>query len=244
MENPDKHEVLLQCVGSVGGSKMLDTGVSSETEQQQTCPPESIQEIPGQRGGDIKLRIQQLENRCLLLQHCIKKQTQNCKGTTKEITSEDDEEQCELETIRKELEELYGKEEEMKKNGASSKPQANGGNQKKPAIYKETPHGGIYILPPVQLEQKDATAAQPTSPIIPESLGPTAELTKCPTCEEVVVTETSGSMGEAAWTMCILSSLMGCVAGCCLVPFCMKRLRNVHHQCPHCGAHIHTYKPM
>ena len=40
------------------------------------------------------------------------------------VTSEDDEE---LVAIQKELEELHGKKEEMKKNGASSKPQANRG---------------------------------------------------------------------------------------------------------------------
>uniref|UniRef100_A0AAQ5X343 LITAF domain-containing protein n=1 Tax=Amphiprion ocellaris TaxID=80972 RepID=A0AAQ5X343_AMPOC len=35
-----------------------------------------------------------------------------------------------------------------------------------------------------------------------------------------------------------------CVAGCCLIPFHMKSLRNVHHQCPRCQEHIHTYNPL
>ncbi|XP_072229037.1 uncharacterized protein [Leuresthes tenuis] len=135
MENADNHEVRLQCFRLVGSRKRLNTGESSEPEQQRTCPLEPIQETPEPRRGaptlaDIDFRIQQLENRRLLLQKmqlCIKKQAQNCKGTTKEITSEDDEEQCELVAIQKELEELHGKKEEMKKNGASSKPQANRG---------------------------------------------------------------------------------------------------------------------
>uniref|UniRef100_A0A8C2WPC9 LITAF domain-containing protein n=1 Tax=Cyclopterus lumpus TaxID=8103 RepID=A0A8C2WPC9_CYCLU len=35
-----------------------------------------------------------------------------------------------------------------------------------------------------------------------------------------------------------------CVAGCCLIPFCMSRLNNVHHQCPECRAIVHTYRPL
>jgi len=95
MENPVNHKVRLQCFRLVRSNKRLNTGVSSEPEQQQTCQPESIQETPEPRRGaptlaDIDIRIQQLENRCLLLQkmqHCIKKEAQNCKGTTKESES-------------------------------------------------------------------------------------------------------------------------------------------------------------
>lgn len=34
-----------------------------------------------------------------------------------------------------------------------------------------------------------------------------------------------------------------CVAGCCLIPFFMDNVKDVHHQCPRCQAHIHTYRP-
>uniref|UniRef100_A0A3Q2THT8 LITAF domain-containing protein n=1 Tax=Fundulus heteroclitus TaxID=8078 RepID=A0A3Q2THT8_FUNHE len=72
-----------------------------------------------------------------------------------------------------------------------------------------------------------------------ERLGPTAGLTKCPSCSEVVVTETQSAVSETMWILCFL-----CVAGCCVVPFFMKRLRNVRHQCPQCQAKIHTHQPL
>ena len=33
-------------------------------------------------------------------------------------------------------------------------------------------------------------------------------------------------------------------AGCCLIPFFMDQLRDVHHQCPNCKEHIHTFQPL
>uniref|UniRef100_A0A8C6VVF4 LITAF domain-containing protein n=1 Tax=Nothobranchius furzeri TaxID=105023 RepID=A0A8C6VVF4_NOTFU len=50
--------------------------------------------------------------------------------------------------------------------------------------------------------------------------------------------------GGAMWITCFLCLIMGCVAGCCLIPFCMKRLRNIQHVCPECHANIHTHKPL
>ncbi|XP_013883789.1 cell death-inducing p53-target protein 1 [Austrofundulus limnaeus] len=77
-----------------------------------------------------------------------------------------------------------------------------------------------------------------------EALGRTSEVTKCPSCEEVVVTETHSTRGGAVWIMCFMCTFMGCVAGCCLIPFFMKRLRNTHHHCPQCQAIIHTHHPL
>lgn len=34
-----------------------------------------------------------------------------------------------------------------------------------------------------------------------------------------------------------------CVAGCCLIPFFTDYVKDVHHQCPRCQTHIHTYQP-
>ncbi|TKS90071.1 Lipopolysaccharide-induced tumor necrosis factor-alpha factor -like protein [Collichthys lucidus] len=38
-----------------------------------------------------------------------------------------------------------------------------------------------------------------------------------------------------------LSNDIQCVAGCCLIPFFMDKLKDVRHQCPQCKAHIHTH---
>ncbi|XP_037546654.1 lipopolysaccharide-induced tumor necrosis factor-alpha factor homolog [Nematolebias whitei] len=109
------------------------------------------------------------------------------------------------------------------------------------------------MLPP-PLPSQDVPAAEQTHsdrmvpgllhPCELEILGPTAAVTKCPSCAEVVTTETHNTRGAAMWIMCFFCSVMGCVAGCCLIPFYMKRLRNTHHRCPQCQAHISTHYPL
>ncbi|XP_041830814.1 cell death-inducing p53-target protein 1-like [Melanotaenia boesemani] len=231
-------------------SSVPDLSSNSEQEQEQQCPPESNQETPDVGGrasvlDSIEFRMQQLYSRralLLTLKRCIKKEKQNSDGTTEE---KDGEEQCELETIQRELEELEVKKKELEKNGGSFKPKAKTGQQDKLASYKETPHGGIYMLPPFQPDQRDVviTATATQTIVAVEDLGQTQEATKCPSCEAVVMTETHSRVGEAAWIICVLSFLIGCVAGCCLIPFYMKRFRNISHRCPMCQAHIHTHRP-
>ncbi|XP_069547403.1 lipopolysaccharide-induced tumor necrosis factor-alpha factor homolog [Brachyistius frenatus] len=114
------------------------------------------------------------------------------------------------------------------------------------------PRGGIYMLPPPQLAQVDvppeqsvkpaAAADRTTDAVIPvDGLRRTAGLTRCPSCEEVIVTEVCSKVGETMWIVCCLCSMMGCVAGCCLVPFAAECLRDVHHRCPACRADVHTF---
>lgn len=117
------------------------------------------------------------------------------------------------------------------------------GFQEQCSYYKQTPRGGIYMLPP-PLPIQDVPAAEQShsDPIVPgllhlceggvgsawrtlnviyrlnlmsrflgevEILGPTAAVTKCPSCAEVVTTETHNTRGAAMWIMCFLCSIMG-----------------------------------
>lgn len=237
----------------------MNTGFSLHTELEQQGDPEPYQGWtlepcngpPSQ--ATIEFRIKQLHNRrffLLKMQHFRKREEDDGVRTTEEMTCEDDDKLCELEAIQKELEELLLKKEEVNKQEKRFRLRANAGHQDKHFCKTETPRGGIYMLPVPHLTQEDITvktrtvAERPTGPVIPvDSLGPNPEITRCPSCEEVVFTETRRTVGEATWMCCCLCALTGCVAGCCIIPFFMSRLKSVHHQCPQCRANIHTHRP-
>ncbi|XP_051272871.1 uncharacterized protein LOC127372957 [Dicentrarchus labrax] len=257
MEIPDQ-DVGLNTDGSLNPEQEQEQQDDSEPDTQ----PKSNQEIPEPRKGPpsqvfIESRILQLHNRRLILleqQHFIKREEDNMGGTTEEMNSEDSGEPCELEAIEKELEELLVKKEELDKQGKSSKL-SDGQQDVCPTFCKtETPCGGIYLLPPPQLTEEDIaldwreknrTAAEEPkgTTVSADSLGQMPALTQCPSCQEVVFTETCRKRGEATWILCYMCIILGCAAGCCLIPFFLDRLKNVQHRCPRCQALIHTYRP-
>ncbi|XP_027889910.1 uncharacterized protein LOC114154744 [Xiphophorus couchianus] len=196
--------------------------------------------------ADIEFRIQQLHSRRFLLlkmQRCTKKDEQNRTGTAEELISEDEDEDDELRAVQTELEELQARKEELQRSGVTFTAGAQGDRTAQRPSYKETPRGGIYMLPPPPGGGAAAAADRASDDALPaERLGRTAGLTRCPSCGELVVTETHSAVSESMWLLCFLCSMVGCVAGCCLVPFHMKRLKNVHHLCPQCRHQIHTYK--
>lgn len=171
------------------------------------------------------------------------------------VTCEDSDKLCELEAIQKELEELMVKKEMLQKKGKGTSLEGNEDQLESLTFYKtEIPQGGIYMLPPPLLKQEDITLEsrlkpkpaeeRPSGPIMPvDGLGQMSAITRCPCCDEVVSTETCRKVGETVWMLCCLCSIMGCFAGCCLIPFFIDRMKDVEHQCPHCQAHIHTYQP-
>ncbi|CAL8271622.1 unnamed protein product [Gadus morhua 'NCC'] len=64
---------------------------------------------------------------------------------------------------------------------------------------------------------------------------------QCPYCHEVVTTEIEHKPGLGAWSMCFLFTLVGCICGCCLIPFVAKEMQDVHHSCPRCQRHLHIH---
>ncbi|KAK2885011.1 histone acetyltransferase KAT6A-like [Channa argus] len=264
VENSDKDSLLLQSLRRTQSGE-LNADVSSEPEQEQQfesepdTQPESNQEKPEpgiepQSLASIERRIQHLHNRRFILlrtESFRNRAGYNNDSTTGEMTSEDSDEVCELDTIQKELKELLVKKEELEKQQNSSSVTLN---EKKmeddSSLYStEKPYGGVYMLPPSQLNKEETakigpTAQIPIDSILPvERLGRTSVVTRCPFCQEIISTKTSSSVSEAMWLLCCLCSLMGCVAGCCLIPFFADSLKKVQHQCPNCWANISTYQP-
>ncbi|NXU58449.1 LITAF factor, partial [Turnix velox] len=64
----------------------------------------------------------------------------------------------------------------------------------------------------------------------------------CPSCNQTIMTRLSYDSGALTWLCCGGLCLLGCVAGCCLIPFCTDSLKDVCHTCPKCGALVGSYK--
>uniref|UniRef100_A0A3P9LVN2 LITAF domain-containing protein n=1 Tax=Oryzias latipes TaxID=8090 RepID=A0A3P9LVN2_ORYLA len=204
---------------------------------------------------------------------CTKKEEEKRGASGAEPTSEDGDQMCELETIQKELQELEALKENMVGNGVrfiatgrrgalfltfsfvcfSLKPKSSiqtvlclsPGPQVSNHVYRESPRGGIYTLPPPELQLEDTATQTREHQILPvESLGHKPATTKCPSCQAVIVTQTRFKVGLSSCLVCFVCSTLGCVAGCCLIPFFTNRFKNVLHSCPRCQTHIRTFTPV
>uniref|UniRef100_A0A671SEA9 LITAF domain-containing protein n=1 Tax=Sinocyclocheilus anshuiensis TaxID=1608454 RepID=A0A671SEA9_9TELE len=68
--------------------------------------------------------------------------------------------------------------------------------------------------------------------------------TQCPFCRQYITTDVTTKAGSAAYIVCLISILFCCIAGCCVIPFCMDRCKDVVHKCPKCRSHIKTCKKL
>ncbi|KAJ0051129.1 hypothetical protein NL108_014610 [Boleophthalmus pectinirostris] len=74
----------------------------------------------------------------------------------------------------------------------------------------------------------------------PPSDGPVQLL--CPRCQQVVLSKVDYTAGLLTYLFCGGLFLCGCVLGCCLIPFCVNRLKNAQHSCPTCKSPLGVYK--
>ncbi|XP_063073083.1 lipopolysaccharide-induced tumor necrosis factor-alpha factor homolog [Engraulis encrasicolus] len=77
-----------------------------------------------------------------------------------------------------------------------------------------------------------------------EELPPYPAKARCPQCHSFITTEVTYTVGSVSWLVCSMSILLGCVAGCCLLPFCLQNFKDVHHKCPKCRTLLHTVKKL
>ncbi|XP_067101670.1 uncharacterized protein [Osmerus mordax] len=167
--------------------------------------------------GLISFRRQQLHSRRLVLL-----QMQKLKKRKQTQGPEDSEQPGELEPIQQELEELVERE-------------------KKLIELMSTMSGGVYTwLPSIQQDYSEAEEPSPITVAV-EKLSTAPSVVQCPSCNLIITTETLRKVGGTAWLLCFMCTLFGCLAGCCLIPFCVKSLWDVHHHCPMCHAQIHIF---
>ncbi|XP_075421435.1 lipopolysaccharide-induced tumor necrosis factor-alpha factor homolog isoform X1 [Ascaphus truei] len=88
----------------------------------------------------------------------------------------------------------------------------------------------------VEIAAQPAASSAPTG--VAMQLGDQAGVTKCPFCHENIVTRVTYHCGLLTWLLCIGLMWFGCVLGCCFIPFCVRRTKNVNHFCPRCNCHI------
>ncbi|KAK9978036.1 hypothetical protein ABG768_019810 [Culter alburnus] len=68
--------------------------------------------------------------------------------------------------------------------------------------------------------------------------------TQCQFCRQFVTTEVMTKAGSVTYLMCFISIVFCCIAGCCLIPFCVDSCKDVTHKCPKCRSNIHTCKKL
>ncbi|TRY83965.1 hypothetical protein DNTS_006284 [Danionella cerebrum] len=122
----------------------------------------------------------------------------------------------------------------------------------------QAPIQGLYVLPISQTEAINPTISLPqdkTEDFSPVSAQPeenkeilvsiddlstSPAKVECPSCNKTVTTEMRYKLSSNAFLFCCLLSVVGCLAGCCLIPFFMNRFKDVSHRCPSCHKDICT----
>ncbi|CAJ1053910.1 lipopolysaccharide-induced tumor necrosis factor-alpha factor [Xyrichtys novacula] len=64
----------------------------------------------------------------------------------------------------------------------------------------------------------------------------------CPKCKQTVLTKVDYTSGLLTYLSCGGLLLCGFVFGCCLIPFCVDRLKDVQHSCPNCKTELGIFK--
>lgn len=65
---------------------------------------------------------------------------------------------------------------------------------------------------------------------------------QCPYCHTVITTRTEHVSGCLTYLACVTIGVFTSFLGCCMIPFCMKRCKDVKHYCPNCNQLIAIYK--
>ncbi|XP_053210322.1 lipopolysaccharide-induced tumor necrosis factor-alpha factor homolog [Panonychus citri] len=95
--------------------------------------------------------------------------------------------------------------------------------------------------PPIGLVPSPTASAQEGPHIVTlgtTKFGPYPQNVICPTCNEQVTTITSQKSGLLAWLVSVGCCVVGCVFGCCLIPFYTDITLDVEHSCPRCARKL------
>jgi len=60
----------------------------------------------------------------------------------------------------------------------------------------------------------------------------------CQYCNQQMTTRTVYTSGALTWLACIGIAFIGCILGCCLIPFCIDGCKDVEHHCSGCGRTV------
>ncbi|XP_020609389.1 lipopolysaccharide-induced tumor necrosis factor-alpha factor homolog [Orbicella faveolata] len=85
---------------------------------------------------------------------------------------------------------------------------------------------------------------QPATQILAINFGEVPVAMTCPNCRANIVTATTFVTGTLTWLACLGLCVIGCDAGCCLIPFCFDPLKDVIHTCPSCVTQVGVFRRM
>ena len=58
----------------------------------------------------------------------------------------------------------------------------------------------------------------------------------CPNCRHQITTRVVQRDGLLVWASCAALAFVGCIFGCCLIPFCIPAMKDTDHFCPNCNV--------
>ncbi|XP_036428977.1 lipopolysaccharide-induced tumor necrosis factor-alpha factor homolog isoform X2 [Colossoma macropomum] len=216
----------------------------------------------------VVMRRQQLLSRQIILlemQEFLKNNSVTDDGAEGKKEKEEEEEgPSELERVQKELQYLSEKEKELvnrrclseKQTIIVEKTQESSATEPDciiPEKKKDLVFSGVRVLPSVTPTQRLITE-QPASELTSTGLSPessdevvavqdlsfSAAKVYCPNCQQQVTTEIHYKVGRSSFLVCFFSVSLGCVAGCCLLPFFLNYFKDISHRCPSCHTEIQT----
>lgn len=86
---------------------------------------------------------------------------------------------------------------------------------------------------------------QPTAVVVGSAVyGESPVSMMCPYCNATIVTSVTYNPGTLTWLACGGLILVGCWAGCCLIPFCIDGMQDAVHSCPNCRRQLGAYRRM
>ncbi|KAF4085176.1 hypothetical protein AMELA_G00114170 [Ameiurus melas] len=172
----------------------------------------------------IITRKQQLQSRRTLLLE-LQGFLKNNNFREASFMRKDDQELSELEQIEQEIQILSERETELR----NAKEQQS-------SITEITESSSATVQKPTDEELSSTTPE--VVEVVDLSFSPAT--VQCPTCQQQVITEIQHKVGKTSFLLCYLSILLGCVGGCCLLPFFLNYFKDTCHFCPSCHTEIHT----
>ncbi|XP_041735682.1 uncharacterized protein LOC121569106 isoform X2 [Coregonus clupeaformis] len=181
--------------------------------------------------NQLSFRRQQLNDRRNMLTIL-----QEFRNRSNPNSTEGSKQQIEIQCIDQELQELSEKKRELQESQDNI---LHSKDQRKECIISQ---GGLSVLPVTSVVFVEAPPCIPAPEVILDiqKLPPFSSQTQCPECRQFITTEIVTSVGNVACLVCVTMSILGCVAGCCLIPFCIDNFKDVTHRCPKCRSSIIT----
>ncbi|XP_049320845.1 uncharacterized protein LOC125781279 [Astyanax mexicanus] len=121
---------------------------------------------------------------------------------------------------------------------------------------KDVMFSGVCILPnvittqdliteqPLEINVEPNQESSEDGVVDVENLAYAAGKVRCPSCQQNITTEIQYKVGKSSYFLCLIAIFMGCVAGCCLLPFFLNYFKEVCHVCPSCHTEIRKVRRM